>query len=138
VSADYSRYFIFRNAGAFHHDFVAYHDGRGYRQVQFKVFIGLIGGDGFGCHFYLNRILNAQPGHHALEALSRRSVGFVEEKSHFEHTTFLSSAAALLKLVHSGEHLIGRQKIQQTKILALFAVSIQKYNRWDPLDAIFL
>ena len=92
MPANHGLQLSFSHVGAFHHDVVAHHHRGGRRQVQFKILVRLVVGDGFGNGLDLNCIFLAQPGHHLLEMLSGLAVGLVHKKSDFKHAPLLFPA----------------------------------------------
>jgi hypothetical protein len=73
------------DVGPFHHNLVFHHDGRGHREIQGKIIVRIVFGDGLGRHFHLDIILLAQPGHHFLEMLSGLAVGLIVKTADFDH-----------------------------------------------------
>jgi hypothetical protein len=83
--------FSFGDIGAFYHDFLSHHDGRGRGELQLEVFVRLVIGDGLRDDLRLEFILLAQPGHHFLEMLSGLAVGLIIKASDFKHGFLLFS-----------------------------------------------
>lgn len=89
MPADDGLQLIFSHVGAFHHDLLAHHHRRRGRQVQLKIFIRLVFGNGLGDDYAFEMVLLAQPGHHLEKMLSRIAVGLIQEKSDFNHDFLL-------------------------------------------------
>ena len=81
VSANGRLYFILGHVRTLHYDFIAHHDRRGRRQVQFKILIRHVFRIGLGHGFNFNIILFIQHGDDLIEVFSRLTIRVINKES---------------------------------------------------------
>jgi hypothetical protein len=85
LAADAHLQIVIGHVGALHDNLIADHYRRGYRQVEFEIFIRFVFRLRLCGDIDFNRIFFAQPGHNLLKMFSGFAVWFIQKEADFEH-----------------------------------------------------